>query len=82
MKAIKNFFKWVFTDEWEVTIYYKGDTKVLPDGTRIENGAPNTYKARKLIKITDKHFIFVDTDNVRHEIKLVESVSYQIKKTF
>lgn len=74
--------KKLFKEEWEITIFFPGDVQVLPDGTRLEKGAPKTYRAKSLKKISDKHFKFVDTNGVLHEIKVVAPVGYDIRKVY
>lgn len=82
LTSIKNFLKWLFVDRWELTIYFPDDVKVLPDGTRLESTTPKVYTLSKVIKVSDKHFIFNDVNGVRHEIKVVQPVSYILQKTF
>lgn len=79
---IKNWLKKLFFEEYELTIFFKGETKVLLDGARIESYAPKTYFVKKIKKISDKHFIFVDTYNNRHEIKTTDPVGYDLIKTY
>ena len=69
-------------EEWEITIFYPAETRVLADGTRVESLKPKTYRAKALKKISEKHFKFVDTDGVLHEIKVVNPVGYVIKKVY
>tara|TARA_Y100000287_G_scaffold119974_1_gene96586 strand:+ start:784 stop:1023 length:240 start_codon:yes stop_codon:yes gene_type:complete len=69
-------------EEWEITIFYPAETRVLADGTRVESLKPKTYRAKALKKISEKHFKFIDTDGVLHEIKVVNPVGYDIKKVY
>ena len=50
------------------TVFFPGEVN-LEDGSRIETGAPKTYRAKE-IKISTTHMIFVDLLGVKHEIKL------------
>lgn len=79
---IKEWWKTLTREEWEVTIFFPGETKFLPDGTRIDTGAPKTYLAKKLTKVTTTHIIFTDTSGVHHEIKVVNPVGYDIRKIY
>lgn len=81
-KSFKNLIKKIFVEEYELTVYYPAKVEVLADGSRIESIDPVIYKAKSIKKASDKHFIFVDTTGVRHEIKLVTPVSYTVRKTF
>ena len=69
-------------EEWEITIFFPGEVQVLPDGSRIERGAPATYRAKSITKLTTTHIIFVDTTGVRHEIKVVNPVGYDVRKIY
>lgn len=67
-------------EEWELTVLFPGESKFLPDGTRVTSGAPKTYRLKKLQKLTNKHIIFIDTEGRRHEINVVEPVGYSLIK--
>jgi len=75
-------WKKITREQWMLTVFYPGQTQVLADGTRIEQGAPETYHITKIIKLDHKHMIFIDTDKIRHEIKLISPVGYEIKKIY
>lgn len=78
----KHWWRTLIREEWELTIFFPGETKFLPDGTRIDGSAPKTYRAKKVIKLTNLHIIFVDLLGVRHEIKLVNPVGYDLRKIY
>ena len=56
--------------------------KILEDGSRIESGAPKTYRAKEIKKISTTHIIFVDLLGVKHEIKVVNPVGYDLRKIY
>ena len=74
--------KKLFKEEWELTIFFPAETRVLVDGTRVESVSPKTYRAKALKKISEKHFKFIDTNGTLHEIKVVTPVGYDIKKVY
>ena len=82
IQKIKHWWLTLIREEWELTIFFPGDTKVLPDGTRIESGNPKTYRAKELKKISTTHLIFVDLEGVKHEIKVVNPVGYDLRKVY
>jgi len=69
-------------DEYQLTVYYPGETTVLADGSRVESFNPKTYQARKIIKLKQNHIIFIGTDKKRHEIKVVNPVGFDLKKIY
>ena len=79
---IKHWWRTLIREEWELTIFFPGETKFLPDGTRIDSGAPKTYHAKKIIKLTNLHIIFIDLLGVKHEIKVVNPVGYDLRKIY
>ena len=79
---IKHWWHTLIREEWELTVFFPGETKFLPDGTRIDSGAPKTYRAKKIVKLTNSHMIFVDLMGVKHEIKVVNPVGYDLRKIY
>ena len=79
---IKHWWRTLTREEWELTVFFPGETKFLPDGTRIDSSAPKSYRAVKIIKLTNLHIIFMDTNKVRHEIKVVNPVGYDLRKIY
>lgn len=82
IQKIKHWWLTLIREEWELTIFFPGETKVLPDGTRIESGAPKTYRAKEIKKISTTHIIFIDILGVKHEIKVVNPVGYDLRKIY
>ena len=79
---IKHWWRTLIREEWEITVFFPGDLKILPDGTTIQKDAPKTYRAKKIKKITTKHIIFTDLLGVKHEIKVVNPVGYDVRKIY
>lgn len=79
---IKHWWRTLIREEWELTIFFPGETKFLPDGTRIDSSSPKTYRAKAIKKLTTTHIIFVDLLGVQHEIKVVNPVGYDVRKIY
>lgn len=79
---IKHWWRTLVREEWELTIFFPGETKILPDGTRLEGNSPKTYRSNKIIKLTQTHIIFIDLLGVKHEIKVVNPVGYDLRKIY
>ena len=79
---LKHWWLTLVREEWELTLFFPGETKILPDGSRIESGNPKMYSCKRLIKISPQHFIFVDTNGVRNEIKVVSPIGYDLRKIY
>ena len=79
---IKQWWRELIREEWELTVFFPGETKFLPDGTRIESVEPKTYRAKQIVKLKQKHIIFVDLLGIRHEIVVVNPVGYDLRKIY
>jgi hypothetical protein len=79
---IKHWWRTLIREEWELTVFFPGDTHFLEDGSRIESGSPKTYRAKQMIKISTTHIIFIDLLGVKHEIKVVAPVGYDLRKIY
>jgi len=79
---IKHWIRTLLREEWELTVFLPGETKFLPDGTRIDSSAPKTYRAKKIIKLSQTHMIFIDLIGIKHEIKVVNPVGYDLRKIY
>jgi len=82
IQKIKHWWLTLIREEWELTVFFPGEARFLVDGTRIESTNPKTYRAKTLNKITTTHMIFVDTSGVKHEIKVVNPVGYDLRKIY
>jgi len=82
LARIRHWWRTLIREEWELTIFFPGETKFLPDGTRIDSTSPKTYHCKKVIKLTNLHIIFVDLLGVKHEIKVVNPVGYDLRKIY
>lgn len=77
--------KWwygLFHDAYELTIYFPDQVVELPDGSKKAGFNPKTYNVKILKKINAKHFIFIDLEGCRNEIKVVDPVGYDLKKLY
>jgi len=63
-----------FTEEYKVTVWYKGGTQFEPKLTK------RVYSLKKISKKKDTHLVGVKTNNETLEIKTVEPFDYQIEK--
>jgi len=71
--------KWLH-DEWELTIFFPGETVEQPDGTKVSKENPQTFKVKKIKKISETHFVFIDTEGCKNTFKLLQPVGYHLKK--
>ena len=72
----------VWREEYQLIITVTGDTVIHSDGGRTEKKVQQLYQAKKLIKTTPKHFIFIDMDGKRNEIKFLDPVVFHIVKVW
>jgi len=79
---IRHWWRTLWREEWELTIFFPGEIKFLEDGSRIESTSPKTYRAKALKKLSTTHIIFVDLLGVTHEIKVVNPVGYDVRKIY
>tara|TARA_B100000902_G_scaffold400039_1_gene474902 strand:+ start:3366 stop:3680 length:315 start_codon:yes stop_codon:yes gene_type:complete len=79
---IKHWWRTIWREEWELTVYFIGTTKFMEDGSRISDLAPKTYRAKAIKKLTQTHIIFVDLLGIKHEIKVVDPVGYDLRKIY
>ena len=82
IQKIKHWWLTLIREEWELTVFFPGEARFLVDGTRIESTNPKTYRAKDLKKVSTTHIIFVDTSGVKHEIKVVSPVGYDLRKIY
>ena len=81
-QKIKNWIISLFKEEYELEIYFPAHIETNADGVTRETWSPKVYKAKSIKKITSTHFQFVDIDGIPVEIKTVNPVGYNLKKTF
>jgi|TARA_B110000908_G_scaffold41907_1_gene50898 hypothetical protein len=79
---IKHWWRTIWREEWEITIYFIGSTKFFEDGSRVSEFAPKTYRCKAIKKLTQTHIIFIDLLGIKHEIKVVEPVGYDLRKIY
>ena len=79
---MKSFWYWVlslFKKEYEVTVWFEGNTITNPDGTKEATRAPKTYICRSIVKISQKHIKLILVTKELVEIRTVDPVGYDIK---
>lgn len=69
MKKIKDFFLKIFTEEYQVVIWYEPDKK-------------SVYNFKKIIKLTDTQISAVKTTGEKFEMKVKEPFNYQVTKVY
>ena len=79
---IKEWWLRFWLEEYELTVFFPGKTTIMPDGARITEGAPKTWRVAKIKKLSPKNIVFIDTDKRKHEIKTVEPVGYNLTKIY
>ena len=78
--SLKTWWQKITREEYELIITVPGDTIIHADGARTEKKAQQFYQAKKLIKTTPKHFIFIDMNGKRNEIKFLDPVVFHVVK--
>ena len=79
---IKQWWRTLTREEWELTVWFIGEAKFLDDGSRLNTYAPKTYRAKAIKKLTQTHIIFVDLLGIKHEIKVVDPVGYDLRTIY
>ncbi|MDA8915678.1 hypothetical protein N9I01_00465 [bacterium] len=79
---IKHWWRTLIREEWELTIYFPSEVKFMDDGSRIESLSPKTFRCKALKKISPTNIIFIDLLGVKHEIKVVNPVGYDLRKIY
>lgn len=79
---IKHWWRTLWREEWEITIFFPSEIKFLEDGSRIESTSPKTYRAKNISKLSTTNIIFTDLLGVKHEIKVVNPVGYDVRKIY
>tara|TARA_B110000858_G_C17368912_1_gene278583 strand:- start:8 stop:316 length:309 start_codon:yes stop_codon:yes gene_type:complete len=79
---IKHWWRTIWREEWELTIFFPAEVRFFEDGSRSETQAPKTYRCKALKKMSPTHIIFVDLLGVLHEIKVVHPVGYDLRKIY
>jgi hypothetical protein len=79
---IKQWWRELIREEWELTVFFPGEIKFLEDGSRIESTSPKTYRAKSITKLSTTNIIFTDLLGVKHEIKVVNPVGYDVRKIY
>jgi hypothetical protein len=80
--SLKEWWLKFWYEEFELTVFFQGKTTILPDGSRVTEGAPKTWRVKNIKKLSPKHIIFIDIDKRKHEIKTTEPVGYNLTKIY
>jgi len=78
--SLKTWWQKVTREEYELIITIPDEVTVHQDGARTEKFKTQTYTAKKIIKTMPKHFVFVDMDGKRNEIKLQRPADFHVVK--
>jgi hypothetical protein len=74
MKSIVKWFKDLFLEEFEVTIWFKGGTEYNPEEFKRD------WRMKKIITKKQTHFVGIDIDGNMVEIKTTTPFDYRIRK--
>ena len=80
-QKIKNWFVALVIDEYEITIYFPGNTTEKEDGTKVTEYNPKKFTCRKYKIKAENHFSLHTVDRKHVEIKTIDPVGYDIIKT-
>ena len=80
-QKIKNWFVALVIDEYEITIYFPGNTTEKEDGTKVTEYNPKSFTCRKYKIKAENHFSLHTVDRKHVEIKTIDPVGYDIIKT-
>lgn len=69
LQGIRNYFRKLFTEEYQVVIWYVPENKTV-------------YHFKKIIKLTDTQISGVKTTGEKFDMKVKEPFNYQITKLF
>ena len=82
MSKIKKWWNEFWREEYELIIWVADTVTVHQDGARTETWKEKRYKAKKLIKTNPKHFVFIDLNQRRNEIKFLKPVDFHVIKVW
>lgn len=82
MNKIKKWWKEFWLEEYELIIWVADTVTTHQDGARTETWKEKRHRVKKLIKTAPKHFIFVDTNGRKNEIKFLNPVDFHVIKVW
>ncbi len=82
MSKIKKWWNEFWREEYELIIWVADTVTVHQDGARTETWKEKRYRAKKLVKTSPKHFVFIDMNQRRNEIKFLKSVDFHVIKVW
>ena len=80
--SIKEWWKRVWREEYELIITVPDEVTILANGARTEKTKQQIYHAKKSGKATPKHFVFHDLEGKKNEIKFLNPVDFHIVKIY
>jgi len=80
MGRIKKWWKEFWLEEYELIISVSDTVTTHAHGARTETWKEKKYSAKKLIKTTPTHFVFIDVAGRRNEIKFLNPVDFHVIK--
>jgi nicotinamide riboside kinase len=80
--SLKTWWQKITREEYELIITVPGDVTIHADGSRTEKKTQQFYQAKKIIKAIPKHFVFIDLNGKRNEIKFLQPVDFHIVKVW
>lgn len=81
-KKIAEWFKSLFIDRYEITIYFPGPVTENPDGTKVAGSNPKTFicKKKPVVVKGECEFKFTTVEKKVYKIKTVNPVGFDIVK--
>lgn len=80
MKKLWNWIVSLFTDEFELVVWFHTETTVSSDGTKTISRTRRTFTLSGISKKTPTHIVGKDENGMPFEIRTVEPFDYTIRK--
>ena len=77
---IIEWFKNLFTEHWELTVWFQGDIRVNSDGETITDHSKKVFELQSVSKKTPTHVKGVDMDGKSFEIRTVKPFDYMLRR--
>ena len=81
MKKILDWIKSLFTEEYELCVWFHAETTVSSDGMKTVTRSKRVFKLSSITKRSPSHIIGKDVNGFPFEIRTVEPFDYTIRKT-
>lgn len=80
-KRVADWWTGLWREEYQLKIYFPGETVTLADGSVLEKPAnEKQFACKKILKQSPKHFVWIDLKDRQHELKFLKPVVYHIIK--